>query len=263
MDLQQITSRVAAIVEDTGIFIRSQVQEVTAKDIETKSLNSLVTYVDKQAESQLIERLSQLLPEAGFYTEEETTAREAREWTWIIDPLDGTTNFLHRLPFFSISVGLQHQEDYVAGVVLEVTRRELFTAWQGGGAYLNGQPIQVSKTNKLGDALIATGFPYHEFDQLETYLETLAYFMKNTRGIRRLGSAALDLAYVAAGRFDAFYEFSLNPWDVAAGIVLVREAGGNVQDFHDSNRFMSGEEVLASNAALALRMSNILKQNFE
>ena len=263
MDLQQITSRVAAIVEDTGIFIRSQVQQVRAADVETKSLNSLVTYVDKEAETQLIERLSQLLPEAGFYTEEEITARDAREWTWVIDPLDGTTNFIHGLPFFSISVALQHQNEYVSGVILEVTRRELFTAWQDGGAYLNGQRLHVSKTSKLADALVATGFHYYEFTQLETYLETMAYFMKNTRGIRRLGSAAIDLAYVAAGRFDAFYEYSLHPWDVAAGIVLVQEAGGIMQDFHDSNLYLSGEEVLASNAALALRMANILKQNFE
>ena len=263
MDLQQITSRVAAIVEDTGSFIRSEASQFTAKDVETKSINSLVTYVDKQAETQLIERLSQVLPEAGFYTEEEITARDSREWTWIIDPLDGTTNFIHGIPFYSISVGLQHENDYVMGVVLEISRRELFTAWSGGGAYLNGKPIQVSKTNKLADALIATGFPYHEFSQLETYLETMSYFMKNTRGLRRIGSAALDLAYVAAGRFDAFFVFFLNPWDVSAGIVLIREAGGSVQDFHDTTEYLSGKEVLATNNLLALRMANILKQNFE
>ncbi|HRV87110.1 MAG TPA: inositol monophosphatase family protein, partial [Saprospiraceae bacterium] len=123
MDLQQITSRVAAIVEDTGSFIRSEASQFTAKDVETKSINSLVTYVDKQAETQLIERLNQVLPEAGFYTEEEITARDSREWTWIIDPLDGTTNFIHGIPFYSISVGLQHENDYVMGVVLEISRR--------------------------------------------------------------------------------------------------------------------------------------------
>ena len=247
MNLEQLTSQTNNIVKQVGVFIKEELNKVPDINIETKALNSLVSYVDKNAETQLVEKLQILLPEATFLTEEETIENKQGTYTWIIDPLDGTTNFLHQLPFFSISVALMKEGEIILGVVYEVNRDECFYAWKNGGAFLNGKRIQTKKTKHLQDTLIATGFPYYDFEKIPAYLEVLTFFIKNTRGIRRFGSAALDLAYVSCGRFDAFYEYSLNAWDVAAGILLVQEAGGKVSDFKGGNNFLFGKEMIASN----------------
>ena len=247
MNLEQLTLETNKIVKQVGDFIQQELNQVTDNDIETKALNSLVSYVDKNAEMQLVKELKPLLPEATFLTEEETVENKSGEYTWIIDPLDGTTNFLHQLPFFSISIALQKKDEIILGVVYEVNRKECFYAWKNGGAFLNGKKIQTKKTAHLSDTLIATGFPYYDFEKIPAYLEVLTHFIKNTRGIRRFGSAALDLAYVASGRFDCFYEYSLNAWDVAAGIILVKEAGGRISDFQGGENFLFGKEMIASN----------------
>lgn len=234
------------IAEDAADFIRRELGRVSRADIETKSLNSLVSYVDKTAEEILVRQLGTLLPEAAFLTEEGTVAQGEAPWRWIIDPLDGTTNFLHQLPGFAVSIGLQHGTELVAGVVLEVTRKECFHAWRHGGAYLNGQPIRVSGTELLADALVATGFPYRDFDRLAPYFRAMDTFVRRSRGLRRLGASAVDLAYLACGRFDAFFEYGLSPWDVAAGIVIVREAGGRVSDFRGGADYLFGEELVAA-----------------
>jgi myo-inositol-1(or 4)-monophosphatase len=187
-----------------------------------------------------------LAPEAGFIAEEGTGERK-EGLNWIIDPLDGTTNFVHGLPCYCISIGLANGSDMLVGVVLEVTRNECFSAWKGGGAWLNGKAILVSQRRRLQESLLATGFPYDDFDKEAAYMELLRALMHNSRGIRRLGSAAADLAYVACGRFEAFYEYGLNPWDVAGGALLVREAGGTVTDFGNGDDWLFGEELLASN----------------
>jgi len=262
MDLKQLTLDTTRIVSHVGFFIQQELQRVKDTDIETKALNSLVSYVDKNAEIKLVKALSSLLPEATFLTEEETIKNEKGTYTWIIDPLDGTTNFLHQLPFFSISVALQKEDEIILGVVYEVNRQECFYAWKNGGAYLNFKKIQTKSTTHLKDTLIATGFPYYDFEKVPAYLEVLTFFIKNTRGIRRFGSAALDLAYVACGRFDGFYEYSLNAWDVAAGIILVKEAGGKVGDFRGGDNYLFGKEMIASNPFIFQEIVTVVEEAF-
>ncbi|HEX2616257.1 MAG TPA: inositol monophosphatase family protein, partial [Flavobacteriales bacterium] len=181
---------------------------------------------------------------------------------WIIDPLDGTTNFVHGIPCYCTSVALVRGEEVLIGVVLEVTRNECFSAWKGGGAYLNGKRIHVSQRGQLLDSLLATGFPYDDFAYESAYMDLLRDLMHRSRGIRRLGSAAADLAYVAAGRFEAFYEYGLNAWDVAAGILLVLEAGGRVSDFREGDRFLFGEEIVASNGHIHREMLDVIERSF-
>lgn len=243
MDAREIIIRV-------GEFIRREKGKVTSGEIETKSLNSLVSYVDKTAEEHLVKELGNLLPGSVFLTEEETVKTQRGDLQWIIDPLDGTTNFLHSLPVFSVSVALQVKQETVLGIVYEINQHECFYAWKGGGAYLNGEPVSVSKTETLADALIATGFPYFDYDKVPGYLQILSEMMTKTRGVRRFGSAAVDLAYVACGRFDAFFEYSLNVWDVAAGAFIIQEAGGRVTDFRGGDDYLYGREIVATNAIL-------------
>ncbi|MEL6635607.1 MAG: inositol monophosphatase family protein [Bacteroidota bacterium] len=247
---QSLCMQAITVVKATGAFIATQRGKVAESAIETKSINSLVSYVDQEAERQLVSGLGALLPEAVFLTEEETVAQEEGQYRWIIDPLDGTTNFLHQLPFFSISVALQREGRSILGIVYEVNREECFYAWQGGGAYLNTAPIRTRPVRHLADTLVATGFPYYDYSRQGAYLEVLGALMQRCRGIRRLGSAALDLAYVACGRFDFFFEHSLNAWDVAAGAFLVEEAGGKVSDFRGGEDYLLGREIVASAAGV-------------
>ncbi len=259
-NLKTLCLQTTEIVKEVGLFIKQELGKVNSSAIETKSKNSLVSYVDQEAEQRLVQELSKLTPEAVFLTEEETIATQKGALRWIIDPLDGTTNFLHQLPFFSISVALQENDETILGVVLEVNREECFYAWKDGGAYLNKDPIQVSQNPNLADALIATGFPYYDYSRTKNYLAVLEYFMEHTRGIRRFGSAALDLAYVACGRFDAFYEYSLNAWDVAAGAFIVQEAGGKVTDFKGGDDYLFGKEIVASSSLLAAEIQEVIKK---
>lgn len=260
--LESLTSSTCKEVGFVAQFILKELKKVNPNDIETKSLNSLVSYVDKNAEIQLVERLGKLLPKATFLTEEETIENREGEYRWIIDPLDGTTNFLHQLPFFSISVALEFHGEIVLGVVYEVSRNECFYAWKNGGAYVNDVKIEVSKRTELGDALIATGFPYYDYRGVEPYFEVLEFFIKNTRGVRRFGSAALDLAYVACGRFDAYYEYSLNAWDVAAGVLLVKEAGGKLSDFQGGENYIFGKEMIATSPPIFEKTLEVVKTAF-
>ena len=249
-ELEQLCQNVRPIVDGVAAFIKNELGKVGHEEVETKELNSLVSYVDTTAEKRLVAGLSALLPGSAFLTEEETVARSDAEFRWIIDPLDGTTNFLHQLPCFAVSVALEHRGETVLGIVHEVNRAEQFYAWKGGGAWLNGRPIHVSKTTDLKDSVIATGFPYRDFRQMEKYLDAFRFFMKNTRGIRRFGAAAVDLAWVACGRFEVFFEYGLSPWDVAAGILLVKEAGGKTSDFSGGNGCLFGGEIIAAGPGL-------------
>jgi myo-inositol-1(or 4)-monophosphatase len=260
--LEQLCLESCKIIREVGDFIYQELGKVKASSIETKALNSLVSYVDKEAEKQLVTGLGKLLPEATFLTEEETVEQKEGQYRWIIDPLDGTTNFLHQLPFFCVSVGLEHDGKLILGIIYEPIRQECFYGWKDGGAYLNGDSISVSKTDQLSDALLATGFPYYDYSAVKAYLGALEQLMQSSRGIRRLGSAALDLAYVACGRFDAFFEYSLNPWDVAAGAFLVTEAGGRVTDFSGGNDYLHGKQLIASNKGIADSFSEIIQQLF-
>ncbi|MGE0560822.1 MAG: inositol monophosphatase [Flavobacteriales bacterium] len=245
MNLESICKEVNTLAKEVGAYIQSQ--KIAVSDVETKSKNSLVTFVDKTAEQKLIKRLSKIVPEAGFIAEEGTSTKVGEVYNWIIDPLDGTTNFIHGVPCYCISIGLKRNNEIVLGVIYEINLNELFYAWEGSKAYLNGKVISVTPTLTLEDSLIATGFPYYDYEKQEEYMNLFKDLMKNSRGLRRLGSAAVDLAYVACGRFDAFYEYSLHPWDVAAGAFIVQQAGGKVCDFKGENNYLFGKEIIASN----------------
>jgi myo-inositol-1(or 4)-monophosphatase len=246
VNLEAICQQVVELSHRVGDFIIQEAASFDVSKLEYKGTNNLVSYVDKEAEKAIIQSLSGILPGAGFIGEEGTSDFRSETTNWIIDPLDGTTNFVHGLPPFAISIGLLHNNELLVGVVYEINLKECFYAWKGGGAYCNGKPIKVSKASSVKDSLIATGFPYHEFGMMDTYLAILKEFMQNSHGVRRLGSAATDLAYVAAGRFEAFYEYNLNAWDVAAGILLVQEAGGKVTDFNGGNEYLFGGRLIAS-----------------
>lgn len=246
MNLELLTSEVIKVAKEVGLFIQEEATKFDREKIEHKGLNDLVSYVDKESEKKLIRRLNDLLPEAGVLAEEGTGNSSGQSYQWVIDPLDGTTNFTHGLPVYAISIALKCESEIIIGVVLELNQNECFSAWKGGGAWCNGKSIHVSNVPSLSGALLATGFPYYEFDQLSNYIEIITYFMKNTHGLRRMGSAAVDLCYVACGRFEGFFEYNLKPWDIMAGVLIVKEAGGTVSDFSGNKPDLSGWETLAA-----------------
>jgi len=250
LQLETICHAAKQIVIQAVEFLRRERARFDSGKVEYKGFNDLVSYVDKGSEKLLVDGLMPLIPNAGFITEENTLTITDREWKWIIDPLDGTTNFVHGIPCYCVSVGLMHRGQMVMGIVHEVNLDECFYGWKGGGVYLNGLVIKVSEINELNKSLIATGFPYTNYEKLIPYMRVFDFCMRNTQGIRRLGSAAVDLAYVACGRFEGFYEYGLNPWDVAAGVFLVQEAGGAVGDFKGGNDYVFGKEIIATNAGV-------------
>ena len=260
MDLRKICTEIERAARETSAFILKESEGFDINRTEKKGLNDFVSYVDKGAEKMLVEKLSHLLPVAGFITEEGTSKKIGLKYCWVIDPLDGTTNFLHGFHPYAISIALKEYDEIVAGVVYEVSGNESFTAWKGGGAWLNGSKIHVSEAAKLADSLVATGFPYSDFSKIDSYMECLTHFCKHTHGIRRLGSAAIDLAYVACGRFEVFYEYGLHQWDVAAGTLIVREAGGRVSDFSGNENNITGEEFIAANSSVFPEVLEIINK---
>lgn len=262
VNLQTLCQEVGELSKKVGVFIKSQGEKFSSEQIEVKGKNDFVSYVDKTSEKLLVEKLSILLPEAGFIAEEGTSTKKGEIYNWIIDPLDGTTNFIHRIPCFAISIALMRGEELIMGVIYEINFDECFYAWEGSKAFLNGKEISVSKTAKLSDSLLATGFPYYDYNRLNEYIELFKYFLKNTHGLRRLGSAATDLAYVACGRFEGFYEYSLQPWDVAAGAFIVQQAGGQVTDFNGGGNYIFGKEIVAGNSAFFDEFLDVVKKHF-
>lgn len=235
------------VVSEAAAYVRERHENRKGLNVKKKGRQNFVTEVDKTTEEILVSGLSRVLPGAGFIAEEGTGHSNDGGFQWVIDPLDGTTNFIHGLFPFAISVGLAEGNEVVAGIIYEFGLDELFYGWKGGGAWLNGERIFVSGVPTVGEALIATGFPYTDFSFINQFMESMDYFMKHSNGLRRLGSAATDIAYVACGRFDGFYEYGLNPWDIAAGILLVKEAGGEVSDFHGGTDTLFAPNFLCTN----------------
>jgi len=244
---KELCLKTCEIARKAGHYMAVERKSFDDSKIETKGLHDLVSYVDKTSEEQIIKALQVLLPESGFIAEEGTNSTKGDRYNWVIDPLDGTTNYIQGLPIYSVSIGLLDNDELVLGVVYEVGHDECFYAWKDGGAFMNGESIYVSKKGDIQDSLLATGFPYNNFNKMDSFMKFLEWTMKNARGVRRLGSAAADLAYVACGRFDAFWEYDLKPWDVAAGALIVKEAGGIVTDCNGGNNFLFGREIIASN----------------
>jgi myo-inositol-1(or 4)-monophosphatase len=251
MDLQldAICQQVIELTHEVRHFILTEQKKFSNSDIVKKGYNDLVTYVDKNAEKALIQGLSKILPGSGFLAEE-SGETEKQEYTWIIDPLDGTTNFLHKLPCFAISIALIKNNEPLLGVVNELNLKECFSAIKDSGAFINGEPIKVSAQNKLGDSLIATGFPYNDFTLQDKYMDLFKHLMTCSQGLRRIGSASVDLCYVACGRFEAFYEYGLKSWDVAAGALIVKEAGGKLCEFDGGDNYIFGKTIVATNGLI-------------
>ena len=247
MDFRKTCFDAMEVVKLAAAYIRHRHENRQNLNIEAKGRQNFVTEVDKKAEEILVSGLSELLPESGFIAEEGTSNHRGERYNWVIDPIDGTTNFIHGVFPFAISVGLIENEEVIAGIIYEFGLDEYYYAWKGGGAWLNGKSIQVSQVSRIDSALIATGFPYTSFDHMKEFMDSIDYFMKNSHGLRRLGSAATDIAYVACGRYDGFYEYGLNPWDIAAGLLLVTEAGGVVSDFPGKGNPLFREDVICCN----------------
>ncbi len=232
--------------------------------VENKSTIDLVTEADHAAEQCVIDVILASYPDHAFLAEERgRIGRSQSPYVWIIDPLDGTTNFAHGFPTYCVSIGLEHNEQCVLGVVYDPTRDELFSATRGGGAWVNDHPIHVSQTAQLDQALLVTGFAYNIRETPNNNLDHFARFALRTQGLRRTGSAALDLCYVAAGRFDGFWEVKLNAWDMAAGVVILREAGGQVTNFSGRSHSLYGQELVASNGHLHDSMISVIQESLD
>lgn len=234
---------------------RGQLTHIRSKS----SSGDLVTEADEASESAILEFLKPLLPSHGFLAEESGQHDVAREWLWAIDPLDGTLNYAHQLPFFCVSLGLLYRLQPVVGVIHAPVLQETFSAFAGGGAFLNGQPIQVSHTLTLRQSLLATGFPYRKAEIRDNNYAEFCYLADQTQDIRRPGSAALDLAYVACGRFDGFWERHLHAWDICAGALLVCEAGGQVSDYQGNPCNPMQGEIVASNGHIHSALQGALQ----
>ena len=215
-------------------------------NIRAKRANDFVTQIDQAAEQAIIDIVKNAYPDHGFLAEESGASEGKADYVWIIDPLDGTTNFIHGFPQYCVSIGVQHRGALAHAIVYDPNRNELFTASKGRGAFLNDRRIRVTGQTKLADALVGTGFPFKELTRLDLYTRQLQSMMRNSSGVRRAGAAALDLAYVACGRLDAFWELGLAPWDMAAGVLLIQEAGGLVGDLKGEQTFLESGDICCS-----------------
>lgn len=247
MDYEKICEQVCRIARSAGEYIAREREGFALSDIEQKGRHNLVSYVDKTAEKQIVGALRELLPGSGFITEEGSATASDEEFKWIIDPLDGTTNFIHGLPPYSTSIALMHGREVVVGVVYEVCLREMFYAWKGSEAYLNGKVIRASEVRAVENSLIAIGFSYAASQASGDHMANLARYQRSSDGIRRLGSAAVDAAYVACGRFEVFVQSGLAPWDIAAGALIVQRAGGRVTDYAGGEDYIFGGTFVATN----------------
>ncbi len=247
MNLEEIKQQVIEISLEAGAFMKKERETFSFSKVELKGKNDLVSYVDRESEKMIVARLKEILPEAGFIAEEGTEASGDEELKWIIDPLDGTANYTHGLPCYSTSIALARNSELLLGVVYDVSHDDCYHAYKGGGAFCNDQPIHVSGNDTLDTAMIATGFPYSAFDRVDDYLKVLKAMLDAAQGVRRWGSAALDLAYSARGWFEGFFEYNLNSYDVAAGALILLEAGGTITDFQGSEDFLFTREIVAAN----------------
>ena len=244
-----------------GTIINRASQDVGSIKVHSKNYNDFVSEVDHASERAIIETLQEAYPDHGFIGEESGNDRTDAEHVWIIDPLDGTTNFIHGFPQYAVSIALAVDGITQQAVVYDPNRDELFTATRGAGAYVNNRRLRVAGRLKMSEALIGTGFPYREDQDVEAYLEIFAQMTRQCAGLRRPGAASLDLAYVAAGRLDGFFEQGLKPWDMAAGALLITEAGGLVGNYAGEESYLNTGEIMAANPRIFGQMVNILRNH--
>jgi myo-inositol-1(or 4)-monophosphatase len=229
----------------SGEIILKNLGEISRKDIGVKQASDFVTRIDTKSEEIIIRTIRKTYPDHHFLAEESLKEAEEGNYRWIIDPLDGTTNYIHGYPMFAVSIALQHKGDIILGIVFDPVRNEMFSAEKNNGAFLNGKPLKRLSDISINDSLIATGFPFRKKDFVEKYLELFKRVFDKVSDIRRAGSAALDLAYIACGRCDGFFEIGLSPWDIAAGSLLIKEVGGNVTDFDGRQDYFTTGNIVA------------------
>ncbi|MCL4128429.1 UNVERIFIED_CONTAM: hypothetical protein GTU68_024494 [Idotea baltica] len=260
LKLGPLDQAIQQLIRQAGIFAKREFEQFSFSEVKYKAENDPFTYVDVKTEEMLVEGCKPLIPNAGFINEETGVHVSESDYVWIIDPIDGTSNFTHGIPHFSISLALQYQGNTLLGYVYEPVNGNMFRARKGGGAFLNDKPISVSENSHLNVSLVGLGFPYGNGSWQKDYLRLVESVMKHAQGVRRMGSAALDLAYVACGRFGAFFEFDLKPYDVAAGILIVQEAGGNVSDFKGGDNYIFGRQVLATNGKVHDHLLGVIQE---
>ena len=244
-----------------GQIINRASHDLDVLKVSTKQPNDFVTEVDRAAEGAIVETLREAYPQYGILAEESGASGGAgSEWQWIIDPLDGTTNFIHGLPQYAVSIALARNGTVEQAVIFDPNRNELFTASKGGGAFLNDRRIRVSRRDRLQEALVGTGFPYRAFDHIDAYLDIFKELTRRTAGLRRPGAASLDLAYVACGRYDGFWEFGLSPWDMAAGALLISEAGGLVSDLKGDAGWLESGNIVAGTPKVFAPLLGIVQE---
>lgn len=246
-----------------GQIINRAALEIDNLQVARKGQSDYVTQVDRAAEDAIKEVLLEAYPSHGILAEETGKTPGKSEFEWIIDPLDGTTNFIHGFPQYAISIALAQEAQVAHGVIYDPVRNELFTASKGRGAFLNDRRVRVSRRDRLTDALIGTGFPYRAFDHVDAYMGAFRELTEKTAGMRRPGAASLDLAYVAAGRLDGFWEFGLSPWDIAAGTLMIQEAGGFVTDLKGDSDYLSCGDLVAGTPKVHASLLQIVQKHLK
>ena len=250
-------NKIINIAKEAGEVIRNGFGENLKIEFKTGE-NNLVTNIDKAAEKIILDFIKLEYPHHSIIAEESGTKFNSSDYTWVVDPLDGTTNFAHGLPIFAVSIGVQKKDEIVAGVIYDVMNDKIYSAEKGAGTYVNGKRSMVTKNGNLAESLVVTGFPYNIEKDLDETMRIFKQFLLETRAVRRLGSAAIDFCYVAAGVFDGFWERGLNPWDVCAGLLLVKEAGGKISDFSGKSINIDSNQFLATNGAIHDEMLKVI-----
>lgn len=259
-DLKSLTESVCRIAREAGYFLKEERKIFRREAVQVKHAHDYVSYVDKESEKRVVAALRELLPEAGFITEEGSAIYNNEPYCWVVDPLDGTTNYIHDIAPYCVSIALRSKQELLLGVVYEPSRDECFYAWQGGGAYVNGERIHVSSVPSIEDALVVTELPYNTDQYARTGEHLIHELYGKVVGIRMNGSAALALCYVAAGRFDAWLEAFIGKWDFSAAALMVLEAGGKVTDFYGNDYFLEGHHIIATNGPLHPVFLNLVKE---
>lgn len=260
IDLKDLTEKVCNLARETGNFIRNERINFKRDQAIKKHAHDYVSYVDKESERRIVTYLQKLLPEAGFIAEEGSGSLTNESYCWLVDPLDGTTNFIHNIAPFCVSIGLRYKEELILGVVYEICRDECFYTFKGAPSYLNGQEIQVSEVDNLDESFIALGLPYDSDNYRETAVALVKECYGSVTGIRTVGAAAAELCYVAAGRFEGRIEGFIGPWDIAAGTLILQNAGGIVTDFKGKDGYRNGREVLGTNGKIHAQLLELFKK---
>lgn len=246
-----------------GDFILGNLGKISNDDIDIKQVSDFVTYVDREAEQLILKTIKDVFPEHHFLAEESLKDTAGHEYRWIIDPLDGTTNFIHSYPAFCVSIALENNNEIILGVIFDPQKNELFTAEKGKGAFMNDHPINISTASDMSNCLVTTGFPFKQKKMMDNYLKLFKNILFRVSDIRRAGSAALDLAHLACGRCEAFFEIGLSPWDIAAGVIMIKEAGGIVTDFGGGTGYITTGNIVAGTPAVHPEILKEVKGVFE